>query len=244
MEVTPLMTVEEMAQGDEAWTYASRIIGLSLRNSLAGMSEDLQKRAPVFNNYLKQNCRLPKSNIVCKTARAITLQPGTTRKIKARAPIHHLSKRVNFLSEQLDQPPTSYKVHPGYTYSKAGSNKMDLYVQNLTKDKLIIPKGTEIGKITPANEVPPWMHPEELGIEEIPPEVISPPTASSLQTTGEGTPNVTVMSKRAETTEPEQVPEKLTGEQRRKVILEKVNLDTLKDQDPKILERVQALLQE
>ena len=106
---------------------------------------------------------------VVKTAEAITIQPGETKKISGIAPFKGNSKRINVFTEPLegtileDSPP--WTVIPSYSECKNGSSRVGVAVHNNSRKVAVIAKGQQVALVSAANQVPNMLAPKYVQAE-------------------------------------------------------------------------------
>ena len=107
---------------------------------------------------------------VVKTAEAIMIQPGETKKISGIAPFKGNSKRINVFTEPLegtileDSPP--WTVIPSYSECKNGSSRVGVAVHNNSRKVAVIAKGQQVALVSAANQVPNMLAPKYVESEK------------------------------------------------------------------------------
>ena len=120
-----------------------------------------------------------------KTAEAITIQPGETKKISGIAPFKGNSKRINVFTEPLEKTiiennPT-WTIIPSYSECKNGSSRVGVAIQNISRKVVIIAKGQQVVLVSAANQVPNMLAPKYVKPESEQDEKILTDRAVSIQ---------------------------------------------------------------
>ena len=97
-----------------------------------------------------------------RLTRKITLPPMQVHKMVGVAKIPILSKRLNVMTESLPAQEAIEGVEavPSYETFKQGGNRVTIGLQNLTREKIILKRGTKIARVSAANIVPPMLAPD------------------------------------------------------------------------------------
>ena len=101
---------------------------------------------------------------IVKTAEAVVIQPGETKKISGLASFRGNSKQINVFTEPLvetllNEEPAWIAV-PSYSECKRGSNRIGVAVRNVSRKVIIIAKGQEVAQVSAANQVPNMLAPK------------------------------------------------------------------------------------
>ena len=99
-----------------------------------------------------------------KTAEAIVIQPGETKKISGIAPFRGNSKRINVFTEPsvktaLEEEKAWITI-PSYSECKNGSSRVSVAIRNISQKVVVIAKGQEIAEVSAANQVPNMLAPK------------------------------------------------------------------------------------
>ena len=91
-----------------------------------------------------------------RLTRNVTLPPMQVHKMVGVAKIPILSKRLNVMTESLlaREAIEGIEAVPSYETFKQGGNRVTIGLQNLTREKIILKKGTKIARVSAANIVP------------------------------------------------------------------------------------------
>ena len=112
----------------------------------------------------KGNSLLEQIDGVIKTAEAITIQPGETKKINGIAPFKGNSKRINVFTEPLEkmvlEEDPAWMIVPSYSECKNGSSRVGVTVKNVSQKVVVIAKGQQIAQVSAANQVPNILAPK------------------------------------------------------------------------------------
>ena len=94
-----------------------------------------------------------------RLTRKVTLPPMQVHKTVGVAKIPVLSKRLNVMTESLPAQEVIEGVEavPSYETFKQGGNRVTIGLQNLTREKIILKKGTKIARVSAANIVAPML---------------------------------------------------------------------------------------
>ena len=97
-----------------------------------------------------------------RLTRKITLPPMQVHKMVRVAKIPILSKRLNVMTESLPAREVIEGVEAVSSYEtfKQGGNRVTIGLQNMTREKIILKKGTKIARVSAANIVPPMLAPD------------------------------------------------------------------------------------
>ena len=93
-----------------------------------------------------------------KTAEAISIQPGETKRISGIAPFSGNSKRINVFTEPLAEmaleEERTWLTILAYSECKNGSSRVSVAIRNISQKVVIIAKGQRIAEVSAANQVP------------------------------------------------------------------------------------------
>ena len=94
-----------------------------------------------------------------RLTRKVTLPPMQVQKTVGAAKIPILSKRLNVMTESLPtrEAMEGIEVVSSYETFKQGGNRVTIGLQNMTRGKIILKKGTKVAHISAANIVPPML---------------------------------------------------------------------------------------
>ena len=99
-----------------------------------------------------------------KTAEAIAIQPGETKKISGIAPFRGNSQRINVFTEPLVETALeeekAWITIPLYSECKNGSSRVSVAIRNISRKVVVIAKGQQIAEISAANQVPNMLAPK------------------------------------------------------------------------------------
>ena len=99
-----------------------------------------------------------------KTAEAIMIQPGETKKISGIAPFKGNSKRINVFTEPLEktiiEDDPTWTTIPSYSECKNGSSRVGVAIQNVSRKVVVIAKGQQVALVSAANQVPNRLAPK------------------------------------------------------------------------------------
>ena len=97
----------------------------------------------------------------------VTLAPMQVHKTVCIAKILVLSKRLNMITEPLPirEAIDGVEAIASYETFKQGGNRLTIGLQNCTKEKNVLKKGTKLAQVATANLVPPMFAPD-LSTEE------------------------------------------------------------------------------
>ena len=97
-----------------------------------------------------------------RLTRKITLPPMQVHKMVGVAKIQILSKRLNAMTESLPAQEAIEGIEAVSSYKtfKQGGNRVTIGLQNMTREKIILKKGTKIARVSAANIVPPMLAPD------------------------------------------------------------------------------------
>ena len=89
--------------------------------------------------------------------RNITFPPMQVHKTEGMAKIPVLSKHLNMIMEPLPvrEAIDGVEAIASYETFKQGCNRLTIGLQNGTRDKIVLKKGTKVARVTVANAVPP-----------------------------------------------------------------------------------------
>ena len=92
----------------------------------------------------------------------VTLPPMQVHKMVGIAKIPILSKRLNVMTESLPAREAIKGVETGSSYEtfKQGGNRVTIGLQNMTREKIILKRGTRVARVSAANKVPPMLAPD------------------------------------------------------------------------------------
>ena len=101
-------------------------------------------------------------NHYIRLTRKVTLVPMQVHKTVSVAKIPVLSKRLNVMTEPLLARETieGIKAISSYETFKQGGNRVTIGLQNGTREKITLKKGTKVAHATVANIVPPMLAPD------------------------------------------------------------------------------------
>ena len=139
-------TKEELALMGKAWE----------RGTLVGPTQK-----PV-NEFMIEQVEGP-----VKTVENVLIQPGETKKISGMVQFTGNSKRINLMTEplnnlqEIDEP--KWVTIPSYSECKGGSSRVEIAIRNVSKKIVVISKGQQIAKVTAANQVPNMLAPKYVG---------------------------------------------------------------------------------
>ena len=99
--------------------------------------------------------------------RNVTLAPMQVYKTVSIAKILVLSKRLNVITELLciQEAINEVEAITCYETFKQGGNRLTIGLQNGTREKIVLKKGTKVNQVAAANVVPPMFAPD-LSTEE------------------------------------------------------------------------------
>ena len=101
---------------------------------------------------------------IVKTAEAVVIQPGETKKISGLASFKGNSKRINVFTEPLEETllneEPAWIAVPSYSECKSGSNRIGVSVKNVSRKVIIIAKGQQVAQVSAANQVPNMLAPK------------------------------------------------------------------------------------
>ena len=97
-----------------------------------------------------------------RLTRKVTLPPMQVHKTVGVAKIPILSKRLNVMTESLPAREAIEGVETVASYEtfKQGGNRVTIGLQNMTREKIILKKGTKVARVSAANIVPPMLAPD------------------------------------------------------------------------------------
>ena len=101
---------------------------------------------------------------VVKTAEAITIQPGETKKISGIVPFKGNSKRINVFTEPLErmilEEDPAWTIVPSYSECKNSSSRVGVAVKNISQKVVVIAKGQQVALVSATNQVPNMLAPK------------------------------------------------------------------------------------
>ena len=101
-----------------------------------------------------------------KTAEAVVVQPGETKKISGLASFKGNSKRINIFTEPLEktllEEELAWITVPSYFECKSGSCRIGVTVRNVSQKVIVIAKGQQIAQMSAANQVPNMLVPKYI----------------------------------------------------------------------------------
>ena len=99
-----------------------------------------------------------------KTAEAIAIQPGETKKISGIAPFRGNLKRINVFTEPLMEmvleEEKAWITIPSYSECKNESSRVSVAIKNISRKVVVIAKGQQIAEVSTANQVPNMLAPK------------------------------------------------------------------------------------
>ena len=86
------------------------------------------------------------------------------------AKIPMLSKRLNVITEPLPfrEAIEGVEAIPSYETFKQGGSRLTIRLQNGTREKIVLKKGTKVAQVAAANVVPPMFAPDLSTEESVP----------------------------------------------------------------------------
>ena len=144
-DVIQSATKEELVKLGDAWEMGT--LGSFVSARIAQLNE-----TPMINQV----------DHYVRLTRKITLLPMQVHKMVGVAKILILSKRLNVMTESLPAREAIEGVEavPSYKTFKQGGNRVTIGLQNLTREKIILKKGTKIARVSATNIVPPMLAPD------------------------------------------------------------------------------------
>ena len=97
-----------------------------------------------------------------RLTRNVTLAPMQVHKTVGIAKIPILSKRLNVITEPLPLREAIEGVEAILSYEtfKQGGSRLTIGLQNSTREKIVLKKGTRVARVAAANVVPPMFAPD------------------------------------------------------------------------------------
>ena len=144
-DVIQSATKEELVKLGNAWEMGA--LGSFVSARIAQLNE-----TPMINQV----------DHYVRLMRKVTLLPMQVHKTVGVAKIPVLSKRLNVMTESLParEAIEGIEAMPSYETFKQGGNRITIGLQNLTREKIILKKGTKIARVLAANIVPPMLAPD------------------------------------------------------------------------------------
>ena len=144
-DVIQSATKEELVKLGDAWEMGT--LGSFVSARIAQLNE-----TPMINQV----------DHYVRLTRKVTLPPMQVHKTVGVAKIPVLSKRLNVMTESLPAREAIEGVEavPSYETFKQGGNRVTVGLQNLTREKIILKKGTKSACVSAANIVPPMLAPD------------------------------------------------------------------------------------
>ena len=144
-DVIQSATKEELVKFGDAWEMGT--LGSFVSARIAQLNE-----TPMINQV----------DHYVRLTRKITLPPMQVHKAVEVAKIPVLSKRLNVMTESLlaQEAIEGIEAVPSYETFKQGGNRVTIGLQNLTREKIILRKGTKITHVLAANIVPHMLAPD------------------------------------------------------------------------------------
>ena len=139
-----------------------------------------------------------------RLTRKVTLAPMQVHKTVGIAKIPILSKRLNVMTEWLlaREAIEGVEVITSYETFKQGGNRVTIGLQNMTREKITLKKGTKVARVTAANIVPPMLAPDP-SIDKSELEYIT------REHNKESVPKFKTMNSGENVTKPKPMPERL-----------------------------------
>ena len=201
-------TAEELGKLSPAW-YAG-----ALGSQVLAKLAQLEKKPMI--NQIDQHVRL---------TRDVTILAMQVQKTIGITKIPILTKRLNVMKEALPhrEEIKGIEVIPSYEIFKQGGNRITIGLNNTTREKITLKKGTRVAKVFAANVIPPMLAPKERTDAEIMEIPISQSGAERhvKETKMDNANNVT--SAFSKLTKPEPTPETLNE------LFEKLNLKGIEE---------------
>ena len=101
---------------------------------------------------------------IVKTAEAVVIQPGETKKISGLASFKGNSKRINVFTEPLEEAlleeEPAWTAVPSYSECKNGSSRIGVAIRNVSRKVIVIAKGQQVAQVSAANQVPNMLAPK------------------------------------------------------------------------------------
>ena len=95
-----------------------------------------------------------------KLGKNVTIGPLETLKTKGITKLPYNEKRINVSIGELEDRDQMIKAIPSYDYLEQGSIKVNIALQNCTRQRIKLKKGTKVALIMSANVVPPALAPK------------------------------------------------------------------------------------
>ena len=101
---------------------------------------------------------------IVKTAEAVVIQPGETKKISGLASFKGNSKRINVFTEPLEEAlleeEPAWTAVPSYSECKNSSSRIGVAIRNVSRKVIVIAKGQQVAQVSAANQVPNMLAPK------------------------------------------------------------------------------------
>ena len=138
-------TKEELVKLGDAWEMGT--LGSFISARIAQLNE-----TPMINQV----------DHYVRLTRKITLLPMQVHKTVGVAKILILSKRLNVMTESLlvREAIEGVETVSSYETFKQGGNRVTRGLQKMTREKIILKKGTKVTRVSAANIVPPMLAPD------------------------------------------------------------------------------------
>ena len=142
-DMTQLATKEELVKLGDAWEVGT--LGSFVTARIAQL-----ENTPVINQV----------DHYVRLTQKVTLALMQIHKTVGISKIPILSKRLNVMTESLpaQEAIEGIEAITSYETSKQGGNRVTIGLQNMTREKITLKKGTKVACVAAANIVPPCWH--------------------------------------------------------------------------------------
>ena len=127
--------------------------------TIAWGREQLFLRIQAKQTQLVTEEQLDKIQGNVKLMMTVKLKPYATHHLTGKGSHALNDKQVNVMTEPTGDERSEYTV-PAYSYIKSRSKRVTIALRNLSCRTVVLPKGTVVAKLSPANKVPDMLAPE------------------------------------------------------------------------------------